>query len=217
MILPRQIHVYRAALRAFTLLELLVVMAISTILAALSIPAISSISNSYQLNSASQSILGQLTYARQDALANNRADQVRFYQIAGYKGTRVYRALQVFRENTDDSGTTTITPISKPYFLPQGLWMVYSASITTASTLFSTATSGAESSNGDAAHPLPPPDGVSPYIYFRFRPSGQTDLSASSLITIAWQTAPIVASNLPANFVTLQIDSVNGNVRIYQP
>jgi uncharacterized protein (TIGR02596 family) len=203
--------------RAFTLVEMLVVLAIVAILSALSIRALSSIMNSYNLTSASQTVLGQLTYARQNALANNRAVQIRFYQIADYKGNAVYRAVQAFLENTDSSGNTIITPITKPYFLPTGIWMVYSASAKTASTLLATSTSGAGTSMGDTTNPLPLPYGASPYIYFHFRPTGQTDLSTSSLLTIARETDPIIANNLPANFITLQIDAVNGNVQAYQP
>lgn len=213
----RQMLPHRMPRSAFTLVELLVVMCILTILAAISIPAINSVMTSYGLSSTSQTVLGQLNFARQQALANNAAVQVRFYKIADYKGTPVYRAVQVFQESLADNNVLTITPITRPYFFPAGLWIVYSASNTAPSTLFTTATSGANTSTGDAAHPLPPPYGASPYVYFRFRPTGQTDLLASSLVTIASENARIVANNLPANFITLQIDPVNGYVRAYQP
>lgn len=217
MTLSTHISFRRSIFSGFTLVEMLAVLAIIAILAAASLPAITSVLNSYGLSSAGQSILGQLNFARQSALANNHAVQVRFYQIADSNGAPVYRAMQAFQESTDGTGLTIATPISKAYFLPSGMWMAYSSSLTTASTLFTTGVSGANTSAGDAANPLPPPYGVSPYIYFRFRPNGQTDLTASSLVTVASENARVVTNGLPANFVTLQIDAVNGMVRVYQP
>lgn len=206
-----------AGRRGFTLVETLVVLAIVGVLAAISIPAVNSVMNSYNLNSAGQSVLSQLTLARQEALANNCQVEVRFYQMPNAKGAMVYRAIQTFRENSDSVNGIKIIPISKPYFLPNGTWMVYDPSVTTVSTLFNTTVSGARTSEGDSAHPLPSPYGVSPFVCFRFRPNGRTDLASSSLITIAVESAPIVANNLPSNFITLQIDPVNGSVRSYQP
>lgn len=187
------------------------------LLAAISIPALTSVMNSYNLSSAGQSLLGQLTLARQDALANNCAVQVRFYQTPNAKGAMVYRAIQIFRETSDAGGAAKVTPLTSPSLLPDGIWIVYNSAQTNASTLFNTATSGARASAGDPAYPLPPPNGVSPYIYFRFRPNGRTDLASPSLITIAVESAPLVANSLPANFITLQIDPVNGSIRSYQP
>ncbi len=198
-------------------MELLVVLAIIATLAAISVPAVGGMMRSYSLSSTAQAILGQLSFGRQDALANNRAVQVRIYQIKNNAGNLVYRAIQTFRETTNSQGTDVIVPITKAYIFPTGISIVYSATVTAPSTLFTTATSGAVISAKDTNNPLPPPYGASPYLCFRFRPNGQTDLLAPSTLTIAPESAKIVANNLPANFITLQIDDVNGVVRTYQP
>lgn len=205
--------------KAFTLTELLVVMAIAGILAAVSIPAVSSMMQSYHLTGSCQAILGQMTMARQEALSKNRSVQVRFYLCADKQGNKAYRAIQAFRENTDVAGNSDMVAVTKPYVLPEGMWIVFGGpnNNTTASTLLDTTVSGASSSTGDAEHPLPQPHGVCPYVSFRFRPNGRTDLIADSLVTVASERAPVAANDLPNNFITLRIDCVNGNVSVYQP
>lgn len=203
--------------RAFSLLEILAAIGVMTLLAAITIPALNSLQSSYHLNEATQSVLGQLTSARQEALASNRAVQVRFYKIKAPDGSQAYRAVQSLRETTDSSGNLTVHPITKPYFLPKEMQMVENSTGVAVSTLFATSGSGAVASSGDPAHPLPSPDGAAPYVCFRFRPNGRTDLADTSSVTIASRTAPIAANQLPKNFVTLQIDPVNGSVRTYRP
>ncbi len=205
--------------KGFSLVELLVVLAITAILAAISVPAISSAMSFSKLNGAEQAVMGHFSFARQSALASNRAVEVRFYKISDYKGTLVYGAMQSFRQDTDVSGNAVSVALSKPYFFPNPIVIVSDAS---ASSLMVPATSGASflqsgDAGFDSSHPLPPPHGVRPYTSFCFRPNGQTDLTGTSTITLASEVAPVVAHSLPANFITLQIDAVNGTVRVFRP
>jgi uncharacterized protein (TIGR02596 family) len=205
----------RISPHGYSLIELMVVMAIISIMA-VGAPALTSVMSSYTLTSAGQFVQAQLTMARQDALTNNRAVQVRFYLVADATDSKkLYRAMQSFRETTDSSGKATFTPIGQIYYMPTGV--AIADSVPNAATLFATSTSGAASSTGDSTHPLPPPYGNTPYISFRFRPNGQTDLLTSSLFTIVSFRSPIVANQLPGKFITFQIDAVNGATRVYQP
>ena len=200
--------------RGFTLVEMMVVIAIIVLLGALAVPALSSLMTSYNLGNTAQAISGQLNYARQSALTSNDAIQVRFYQLtdAVHSSQVTYRAIQCFQET--DNGTI---PLTKPNIFPPGIVI---SNNTAVSTLF--AGYGMTSANG----PLLPITQNASYLYFRYRPNGQTDLTpqvgsngtpASPCITCYSETAPIVANGLPANYVVLQLDVINGTVRVFQP
>ncbi|HSI84966.1 MAG: Verru_Chthon cassette protein D [Candidatus Methylacidiphilales bacterium] len=200
--------------RGYTLLELMVVMGIIALMA-VGVPYLGGVMKSYTLTNAGQAIQSQLAFARQEALTSNRAVQVRFYRITDAENGTGYRAIQAFRENTDSTGKVTLTPVSQAYFMPTGI--AITDSVANAATLFATGTSGATLSTGDTNYPLPPPYGVNPFLSFRFRPNGQTDLTTSSLFTVLSTRAPLKANQLPAKFITFQIDAVNGTIRVYQP
>ena len=91
---------------AFSLVELLVVLAVTAILAAITIPQISATMQSYQLTSTGQTAINQLVLARQSALSGSHAVQVRFYYLPENNATSpstaplaVYRGMQSFTEN----------------------------------------------------------------------------------------------------------------------
>ena len=223
----------RRSRRAYTLVELLVVLGIIVLIAAITIPSISSVLRSYNLSGAAQATVGLLNSARQDALTGNQAVEVRFYELpdAVYPSTTVIRAVQAFQIGVPATGSTdTYTPLGKAYIFPTGI--IVSSDTANCSTLFNTtpgSTFGISplTPQIDTTNPLPPPYGLAPYYSFRFRPAGQTDLTptpasvngtpVSPILTIYSENAPIVANGLPANFVTIQIDVINGTVRSYQP
>jgi uncharacterized protein (TIGR02596 family) len=204
---------------AFTLVELLVVLTIMAIIVGISAPAISSVLRSYNLNGASQALIGQLNFARQTAVARNQAVEVRFYKLTDPTSTsnQVYRGVQAFQLGVPTSGTTPVyTPITKPYLFPAGI--IISSDATTASTIFNAATFGITGPSTDATQP--PPYNAATYYSFRFRGTGQTDLTpatTSPVLTVYPENSKIVANGLPADFLTLQIDVINGTVRYYQP
>jgi uncharacterized protein (TIGR02596 family) len=215
---------HRGRSRAFTLVELLVVITIAAILSAVTLPTFFSLQGSYNLSAAGQVITAQLGLARQNALAYSHPVQVRFYQVADYNSaTPVFRAMQCFLEG--DSGTTAI---SKPYFFPAPIrvFQATSGGVDVSSLLTQSYSGITVVASGDptiTANPLPPPIGTSyQYSFFRFRPNGMTDLSTATstttLLTIGLETAPIVAAtSLPKNYVTLQLNALSGVVTVYRP
>ncbi|HEY0256298.1 MAG TPA: Verru_Chthon cassette protein D [Candidatus Methylacidiphilales bacterium] len=212
---------YRAARDGFTLIELLVVLAIVAILAALSAPVISSIQSSFGLETAAQQVSAQLDTARQYALTTSHPVQVRFYNLPDTTNPAVsaYRGMQCFVE-----GDNAVTPIGKPYFFPTPIVVVQATSNgTDISSLLTTGYSGIKTGNPpDTVNPLPPTFGTSyTYAYFHYRTNGQTDLSTTksvnSLLTLAQGNAPKQGNALPANYVTLQLNSITGIVSMYRP
>jgi len=234
----------RTVARGFTLIELLVVMGIMAIIVAIAIPVVAGLQGAYSLDSVGQVIAGQLTLARQTAVASNHPVQVRFYKLADYNSsttvagsyhdnTGVYRAMQCFQEG--DVTTTTaaatappVTPITRPYFFPAPVIIVSPGGTATPNAnVYSLLTNTAltTSTTGDALNPLPIYGTTYGYSYFHFRANDRTDLSTSTAntgqITLVLENAKAVTTGvgagLPKNFVTLQLNFTTGSVVYYRP
>ena len=210
--------------RGFTLVELLVVLGIITILSALSIPAISGIMRSSRMTGAGSTLGGQLNVAQQYAMSRNCEVEVRLYQLPegstpSATTPTVYRAIQSFAVPTNGSAKV---PITKVIYLPDQICIMnnvtYSSILQTPSgetypehVLGTTA--------GTALGPYPPASYN--YYDFHFKPDGSTDLDPSSaqswFISLVNERDPVLATGLPANFVTLQINATSGRVSNYRP
>jgi uncharacterized protein (TIGR02596 family) len=201
--------------KAFSLIELLAVIAIISLLAALVVPAVTGISRSYQMTSASHAVMNQLVQARQVALTRGYPVQVRFYKLPGYTESSAaapsqYRALQLFIESdpimTGGSASVPVKALSKPVFFsaPVEILPNQSSLLTLPVT-----TSPQETVSGFGNNYS--------YVSFRFKPSGQTDLPATASGIMLALASGTNGSGLPANFRAVEIDSVTGAVRDYAP
>ena len=213
-----------SARRGFSLIELVVVVAIIGIIAVFAVPAASTIIRGSQLTQASQVMQDQISLARQYALTKNRPVEVRFYRFADIEApgedlekpeTGKFRAIQLFeiRETGEPS------PLGKIHRMPVACMIN--------SDLLSTLVD--ENGTGDQAPRKPNekdpelPRGVKKqyeYCSFRFMPDGSTNLNPSKTwYTTVHQVTDIVRdkNTPPPNFFTLQIDPVSGTTKSYRP
>lgn len=185
--------------RGFSLIELLVVLAIIGIVAVLAIPSISLALVGSRIDSAGQMISDSFGQARQEAVAKDRDVQVRFYKL-----TSGWCAFQIFRAEPSASGSTlvAVTPVR---LLPQG--------IVISSTLSPLLTADAAIS-GTVTLPV---YGATAYAGFYFLPSGQTESALTTQNNYVTVQGAHASGSPPSNYSTLQINLVTGKVEAYRP
>ena len=183
--------------RGFTLVELLVVVAILALISFLSVPAIISLKRSSDLQTGASAVIEQFKAAQQIATRLNETIEVRIYTSLGTQS--LYDAVRLYYP----SGL----PASPLVAIPSSAGISTNNSFSTMRTLLTT---------------TPPPtthgtDATGPYFCFHFHPDGTTDLSSTSnTLTLLYRTNTQMPS-LPANYVTIEINLTNGKVLTYRP
>ena len=215
---------YPSHLRAFTLVEMLVVLAIIAIVTSLAVPMITSVMRTYQLDSAGQVVVNQLNLARQTALSRGHAVEIRLYLLPDYNtaasGTpTVYRAMQSFIElDPAQSGTTesySTSPLVKPIFFQAPVIISAVTSPNAVSPLLPTT---ANANTADPSNPLPVYGSNYKYAMFHFKADGSTDLTSGlNSLSLVLETDKATSTGLPANFQTVTIDPLNGAIRSFRP
>ena len=201
---------------AFTLIELLAVMAIIVLAASFMGPAIGTILRGSHLTQASDMLVSNLALAKQSAISNNCQVEVRFYQYSDPESpgeqasdptSGKYRALQLFQ--IGENGVASAC--GKVERLPQ---MIIIDSGTTLSTLLS-------SPKQDPTDAIPRAGKNYKWCAFRFRPDGSTNLSpivpAYWCVTLHNATEGDNLAKPPANYATIQIDPISGSLKSYRP
>lgn len=211
------------------MIELLVVLAVGAIIATLSVTVYTKILAAGGFNSTAQAVAGALDQARQTALTRNSYVEVRIYELPDYpsppNGTlAVYRGMQTFLV----TGTGYVQ-LTKLYLFP--IPLIIQSSDLTHSTLLdgsqdSSLTLKTYTALAFPSTPSPIPAPLLPNfqnnyaaITFRFAPNGSLNLSAAKqwFLTIISERDGIVANNLPANYITVQIDSFSGKTTYFRP
>jgi uncharacterized protein (TIGR02596 family) len=201
--------------RAFTLVELLTVMAIVLLLAYVTIPAGTSFQQSNNLALAGQSVADVISIAREMAASRNQVVELRFIAptswatASGYTG---FHALQLWAPNT--SGASE--PAAQMLTLPSGVEISYASGLSPLlKTLCAAKTampSGAIQGN---------------YVSFYIRPTGLVQV-ANSLVEDSAASAPSyfltilpvkydASTTVPLNYLTLQVNPDTGRTLAYRP
>ena len=200
--------------RAFSLIELLVVVALIALLATFAVPAVGSLNRSNAVTRAQQLIEQQLVSARQTALARNRRVEVRFYKFTepgAIGNAQTFRAVQAFLIDENNKAT----PVGRMAKLPDSVLL---NEVAANSSLLVLADKTWDASN-DPQVSLPGVGTSYTAKAFQFRPDGSTGLTATNMwfVTIHSAINGATAATPPSNFATVQVDPVSGAVRSYRP
>ena len=204
----------------FSLVELLVVVAIIGMLAALAMGGLSNTVRSSKLTNTAQRVADQINVARQVAAARNLPVEVRFYKLPWFDqtigGARVYRGMQTFV--TD--GITFTNPVSKPFLFPDRV------AIRIDSPLRGMIKYVDYNSPGLADFGIYG-RGTIGYNVFTIRPNGMlvsgtsTNISATNnFMTLQnWEPDSTLDSSVPthANYALVRVDPITAKVTILRP
>ncbi len=206
--------------RAFSLVEMLVVVSIVALLAAITVPGFSGIVRNYNLTDAGKQVVDALSLARQMAISKNQTVEVRFYKHTS--NNNQYDSIVTVVPSNGNTGSS-VQWLAKPLYLPTGIVFTtnntaYSSLITTTST---TTGDTPETVSTDTSPVTPAALQGESYVAFHFRSDGRTDLDPAATqpwcVTL-YITGSAAAGTAPAaDYVTILLDPVMGRTRLFQP
>ena len=187
---------------AFSLVELLVVVAIIGIMASIAVPAFSSIAAASGITRGGQLLGDQIILARQEATTRNRDIEVRLIDMTNGAWSG-YTAMQLWLK--DESGV--LSPLGKIQKLPEGTIISSNNSL---SPLLTADTSISGSTNFGAT--------TCSYKGFRIRASGSpssTINTNNNFLTVV--LARDASKTPPDNYYSVSVNPVTSKVKIYRP
>lgn len=191
--------------RAFSLVELLLVVVILMIVLSFTLPAINSVVRGGSITRAGQMVGDQIALARQAAVARNQTVELRLFKLPGegVDDQARYRAIQTVVQKEDGS----FQPLSRVLKFEPHTEVSDSAQLSTL--VASPTVKGSADVAGQTV----------PYVGFRFRPDGSTDLSFTAsdgwFLTVK-DTRPSDDA-IPKNFYTIRVDPHTGRTRVFRP
>jgi len=191
----------RAGDSAFSLIELLVVMAILGILTVLVAPAVQSVLAGRNVGTAAEMITAGLQSARQAAITRNALVQWQLLRVPDRRNGDT-QAFRLTRSLILTPGTREWQSLDPPEWLPVGAWV---STNTSESPLLSNPTSatnlpGSLVSGGSA---------IAATIIFNAAGRANVDVSQN------WLT--VVSRANTNDFLTIQLDPTSGRVRTFRP
>jgi uncharacterized protein (TIGR02596 family) len=218
----------------FTLVEMLVVLAIIAILATMALPSVRGMLGSMDLRGAANVVVAQMELARQTASTRNVQVEVRIYQDSNVLDptakASAYRIIAVVIPALPN-GTPADEFVSPGLPLPGDIVFDQTTTPNDYSTLLDPATldtSGTPRSLATEAATAPAPFQLQkkPYMKFTYLANGTVNLTNTSTTSSNWclsiRSLHAMAATTPhpapaANFVTLLLDPTTGRARVYQP
>jgi uncharacterized protein (TIGR02596 family) len=197
----------------FTLIEMLVVVAVIVLITAAVAPMVFSTLVATRLTSAGQTITSAISLAREHAVSGGQEVELRFYQYAipEEPGSEdAYRAIVMVLPAKDP--TEAGTQLGEILRCPSGIIIGDSQAL---SPLL----------NSNELRSMPDKESfirsaTARYKAFRFRPNGTTDLTEDAnkcYFTLAEERLVDKGRKVPPNFFAIQIDPLSSRTEIYRP
>lgn len=202
----------------FTLIELLSVIAIVSILAVTTLPAIRGTLDGVTISGAAGVVESELSFARQVAMSRNLPVEVRFYKHDDGNGM-AWRAVATVIPSSV-SGAAADEWLSRGKVLPGN---VVADDAQEYSTLISRAGAASSTNAGPwAATESSTAPGIlrgKSYVGFQFRPDGSINLPNGQpwCVTLRSFTSRQTGSAPADNYVSIVLDSLTGRTMSYQP
>ncbi|MEI6492322.1 MAG: Verru_Chthon cassette protein D [Verrucomicrobiota bacterium] len=199
--------------RAFSLMELLVVVAIIGMLMALVLPSLQFALKANSISGGGQLVADQLTFARQEAITKNGDVETRLYKFDDPNDAspnEVMRALQSFRLKADG----TREPLGRLVRLPTGATISTNAALSGVFGQMSFQTPGPQDPN------LAGVGKNYSWLGFLFHADGSMNLPqdpgsrTNNFVTIVGSTDQAA---VPANYYSIMIESRSGRIKVYRP
>ena len=192
--------------RAFTLVELMVVIGIIALLATAAIPAFSHLIMAGRLAAGGRMLIDEMTFARQTSLSRNLPVELRIYKLPPHNTTvgspTTWRGFQVFEmSSAGEKSVSNLQLLAAP--------VVISSNTSQSTALTKTQTAPANAVGPFAASSVR-------YVAIRFSPSGMAGVtSTDNYVTLIQENGKPLSDG--ANFVTVQVNPVTGAVRSFRP
>jgi len=210
----------RVPAAAFTLIEMLIVVATLAILLGSATPALLGMMKSSRLTGAGDLVLGQLNEAQFIALSEFTDVEVRIYEMPDFsvadsdlklRGIQLHvlRPLPADQAGSD-STQEAFQPAAPIARLGRSVEISRNDTFSSFMSLpFKT----------DPESPFGPGGANLRYIAFRFHSDGSTDLLGGQpwFLTLTDQDVDPASNTTPPNFFTIQIDTTTGKLRIFRP
>ncbi|MEM0895707.1 MAG: Verru_Chthon cassette protein D [Verrucomicrobiota bacterium] len=196
-------------MRAFTLLEITIVMLVVAILFTLAVPALQEHERSSRLADSADRLVRLFRLARQHAMTGNRNTQVRFYRFEDPNVPGSIEAFRAARLTTPSEDGETGDQISGLFLLPTRMVITDGEEF---SSMFSL---GEELTERD----FPTTGGSTvDYVGIEFRANGTIDGSPSARYFLTlWDENRAVREKPPKDYATIQVDPVSGGVDVFRP